>query len=324
MREGAAGARVALFLPASRKAVGADDAVRVADDLADVLVAHTAVNAACRAVVFNTEVEERRPRVLADHFRVLGDISALGKRRLGGGIHIHAAPAACVEIVVVVGGGGVFHLGSQLFTERRVPELVGHGGKAVFKVPWRHTGVQRRHVSGVRILVADNADALVVCLVYQAQRFLLLAPVGLTEHLVVRDINAHARLTADVYRLLDRVHDEVCLIAHMACVYAAERLDDLCKLDDLLFLCVAARRVDKAGGEACGAVLHCLAENALHSVELPFGRRAVVHTHYGNAQGAVADVHFRVGGELLLVRVFEIAGEAAPVFHVLREPCRTH
>ena len=245
VRERGARAGMSLLVPRAGERVGADDAVRVAEDLANVLVAHAAVHAAGGAVVDLAQVEERLPRVLADGAGVVRDGLALRERRFGGGVDVHALPAAGVQIVVVVRGGGVFHLGAQLAAEVLVRELRRHGRKAVREVPRRHAGVQRRHVAGVGVLVADDAHALVVRLVDEAQRLLLLAPVGLAEHLVVRDVHAHARLAAHVDGLLHRVHDEVRLVAHVAGVDAVERLDDLRQLHDLLGLGIAARRVDQ-------------------------------------------------------------------------------
>ena len=149
--EGAAGSGVALFLPAACQTVAAHDAVGVADDLADILVAHAAVNAARLTVVGDAHIEECLPRVFADRVGVLCDEMALGLRRLGCRINIDAAPAAGVEVVVIVGGGGVFHLGLELCAEVLVLQLVGHGMETVCEVPRRHTGVQGRHVAGVRL-----------------------------------------------------------------------------------------------------------------------------------------------------------------------------
>lgn len=64
VREGAAGSGVALFLPAACQTVAAHDAVGVADDLADILVAHAAVNAARLTVVGDAHIEECLPRSL--------------------------------------------------------------------------------------------------------------------------------------------------------------------------------------------------------------------------------------------------------------------
>ena len=208
---------------------------------------------------------------------------ALGLRRLGCRINIDAAPAAGVEVVVIVGGGGVFHLGLELCAEVLVLQLVGHGMETVCEVPRRHTGVQGRHVAGVGVLVADDGNALVAGLVHEGEGLLLLAPVGLAEHLVVGDVHEDARLTADVDGLFHGLDDLVALVAHMAGVDAVEGGDDLGQFNDLLFLGVAAGRIDEAGGEAGCAVFHRLAQDALHPVKLRICCGAVGHAHHGDA-----------------------------------------
>ena len=129
-------------------------------------------------------------------------------------------PSRRREVVVIVGGGGVFHLGLELCAEVLVLQLVGHGMETVCEVPRRHTGVQGRHVAGVGVLVADDGNALVAGLVHEGEGLLLLAPVGLAEHLVVGDVHEDARLTADVDGLFHGLDDLVALVAHMAGVDA--------------------------------------------------------------------------------------------------------
>ena len=324
MGEGPAGPGMALFLPAAGEAVAAHDAVGIPDDLAHVLIAHAAVYAAGGAVVLHAQVKEGGPGILAHHFGVFGDVPALGQRRLGRGVDIHAVPAAGVQVIVVIGRVRILHFRLKLGPEGRIPQLIGHGGEAVFKMPGRHTGVEGGHVPGVGILVADHPDALVVGIVDQLQGLLLLAPVGLAQHLVVGDVHPDTGLAAHIDGLLHRVHNEVGLVPHVAGVDAVEGLNDLGQLDDFLFLGVAAGGIDQARGETGRAGFHGLPQNALHGVQLLVRGGTVGHSHDGNAQGAVADVHLGVGGEALAVGILQEPGEAVPVLHVLREPGGAH
>ena len=170
-----------------------------------------------------------------------------------------------------------------------------------------------------RQIVAQRAEIVDLC-----DGLMDLSPVGLAQHLVVGNVHLNTGLTANIDGLLHSVHNEVGFVPHVAGIGAAEGSDDLGQLDNLLFLRVAAGGIDKAGGESGGTGFHGFPQNALHGVQLFVRRGAIFHTHDRNAQSAVANIHFGVGGELLGVGILQVPGKAAPVFHVLREPGGAH
>ena len=118
-----------------------------------------------------------------------------------------------------------------------------------------------------------------------------IAPHTRSERLDVRHAGPHAGLAGDGDHLVDRRHEPdrvVGLVPYVARVDAAVCGHHLAELDHLLDVGVAAGRIEKPGREPERSLLHRLARERPHPVELLGGRRPVILADDGATDRPVA------------------------------------
>ncbi len=122
----------------------------------------------------------------------------------------------------------------------------------------------------------------------------LIAPIGLADHLVMRDLRGQPALFADADGLAHAVEHVRRFVAHVRDVDAAHAPHHLGDLDDFLGGREVAWHIEQSGGEAERAVAHGLRGQRLHLFDL-FGRGLAV----GQADHFLADASLpHHGGEV--------------------------
>src|SRR5690606_22504987 len=121
---------------------------------------------------------------------------------------------------------------------------------------------------GIRVLVDRRIDAACARIVDQPERLYALSPVAGSYDLVMRDLRRQPALLADPDRLPDAVEDARRLIAHVRDVDSTHRASDAGQLDDFLDRRERTGRVEQAGAQTERTVLHRLAHELAHLLEL--------------------------------------------------------
>ena len=84
----------------------------------------------------------------------------------------------------------------------------------------------------------------------------------------MRDLSRQPALFADPDRFADAIEQMRGFVAHVRNVHAAVCARDLCQCDDFFGRSEHAGNVEEAGAQAQRSVLHALAHQAAHLVEL--------------------------------------------------------
>ena len=136
----------------------------------------------------------------------------------------------------------------------------------------------------------------------------------------------HLCLTADGQNLFNRFNNVDRLITHVRTVDAAVRGNNFCQFNDFPCAGIAAWRVDKAGGQAGGAVFHRVFEQSLHPLKLLVRAVPVVKAHNRHTQRAVANKELHVRRFLLFFAVIHVGLVVGPFHHLfIREVgCANH
>ena len=177
----------------------------------------------------------------------------------------------------------------QLRPHRRLQPLQHFLASAFERVRGNQRGLDARRRRGIRVLIDRCVDAARAGFVDQPQRIDALAPVVLADDLVVRDLRRQPALLANLDRLLHALRNRGRFVAHVRDVDAAHAAGDFRELDDFGRRRERPGHVEQARAQSERAVLHALAHEDAHLLDLVRRRLAVDRSDDLIAHGALAD-----------------------------------
>ena len=303
--------RLAALPGGQRQGIGADHQQRVGDAAGDVVLGHHEHHHRHPTLFGEQEIHHRLRRLLAHGVGNLRHRAALELRLLPAGRHQNVVPA---ERPRAPRPPRTVALALVNDTPPRVP--VGDTGQeavhAALQRPGREQAGHRRAARNVGVDVGGHANAAFPCCLDHVQRPFHLAPVLAPGRLQVGYLHGNARFLADSQRLGDGLLEGAALAAHVRRVEAAGLLGHLRQGHELGRVAVASGGVDQTRGQAEGAVVHRLADEALHAHQFVGARRPVGKSHDGDAHGAVADERHQVHGAALIADALVVFAQPLP------------
>ena len=212
----------------------------------------------------------------------------------------------------VPGPAGLDLLAADPFAHGRILEPFAHPLGAALVHPVRDGDREAGRRGGVGILVRRHVDPFGARALDRGGRFAHLAPVALAGGLVVRELHAHARATADLDVLGDRLEEPRRLVADVARVEAALLTDDGAERGQLVRRPERARWIDEPGREADGTLVHRSAEERAHPFELGGARRPRVRAHHAGPERPMTDERAHVDRRLRTVDRRRVFAERRP------------
>ena len=184
--------------------------------------------------------------------------------------------------------------------------------RAALVDPVRQLGVEHAAAAVVLVAVEGEVEAAGAGALHQLEQAGQVGRPAEPRALEVGDVEREARALADLDRLADRVQEGVALAPQVGDVDAAVLRDDLAHGDHLVGVGPHVGRVGEGGREAEGAVLHPLADEAAHPVQLGGGGGAHLPAHRADPDGVVRDEVADVDGGGLLEAI-QVRADAGPV-----------
>src|SRR5207249_2917988 len=220
-----------------RPRIAADADPPLRHDIAHVVLAHRVMDDVDGAFVLDERVARPLERIPSGRGGELGD--ALPRP-----LDVVTRPG---DDDAVPGPAGLDLLAADPFAHGRILEPFAHPLGAALVHPVRDGDREAGRRRGVGILVRRHVDPFGARALDRGGRFAHLAPVALAGGLVVRELHAHARATADLDVLGDRLEEPRRLVADVARVEAALLTDDGAERGQLVRRPERARWIDEAG-----------------------------------------------------------------------------
>ena len=129
---------------------------------------------------------------------------------------------------------------------------------------------------------------------------------------VVRNLQRHARLPADMDRLGHGFQDRLPFTPHMGRVQALVAGHNPAQRDNLTRICEAAGRIDQPGGQAHGPGRHRLGQQRAHAIQLGGGGRPGVEAHDRHPQGPMAGQGTDVNGQTTVLQRIQVLVKGPP------------
>ncbi len=140
-----------------------------------------------------------------------------------------------------------------------------------------------------------------------------LAPHGVLGDFEVDDVHRHMRAPADLNGFSDRFENPPAFRAHVRRIAAPKRRGRLAHGDQRIGIDPRSRRPAERAAHAKRALLHGLAHQRAHLVELGRGRRSRLLAAHISPDLARPDVSAHIGRDALAQQAREVAVEIGPV-----------
>ena len=139
---------------------------------------------------------------------------------------------------------------------------------AAFLHPGRHRCIKAGRTGGIAIHIGSDAQTLCARGLDPGDNRVKLVPIVLAGLFQMIDFCRAAGFFGNFYKLVDRFEDMVALVAHMADIHAAAARRFGRQSDQFGRFRIAGRSIDQRTADTHGAVVHRLADQRPHPVEL--------------------------------------------------------
>ena len=204
------------------------------------------------------------------------------------------------------------HFGEHALADFRILQPLFPLLIAAFLYPGRHRRIEAGRTGGIGIHIGGDAQTLCARHLDPGDNRVELVPIVLAGLLQMIDFGRAARFFGNFYKLVDRFEDVVALVAHMADIHAAAARRFGRQSDQFRRLRIAGRGIDQRTADTHGAVVHGLADQRPHPVELGGVRIDIGIVELVDPHGGRADKGRHIGRDPAILDKVEILVEGAP------------